>query len=212
MVHHFPPLLASIADYLRSAEWSFQYLRRQAQIAREQLIRQRVEESHDHEITNPALDSYTGRMTKTVPKIHVENSDSVPEDHDDSDDDDGWYSASSTTSALEASDIRAFRARSNNSIGRLIVFSRGIRFVRSLPKKQLWRYDFLELAEMRKIEGSALSKLALSPNQLEIKFTDGSKLQLQGMKDRDEAFNTIIGFSSLQWQCLQIKTNGKQQA
>ena len=196
----------------QSAEWSFQYLRRQAQIARENLIRERIEEGHFRELANPALDRYTGRMTKSVPKIRVENPESKIDDTDD--DDDGWYSASSTTSVLETSDIRAFRAHCSGSTGRLVVYSKGIRFIRSFPfpRKEMWRYDFLDLAEMRKIEGSTFSKLASSPDQLEVKLTDGSKLQIEGMKERDEAFNTIIGFSSLQWQSLQIKTDGKQQA
>ncbi|KAK0510724.1 hypothetical protein JMJ35_007156 [Cladonia borealis] len=198
-------------DIPTHAEWSFQYLRRQAQITRERLIKERIEEGHFRELANPALDRYTGRMTRTVPKIRVENPESEIED---TDDDEGWDSASSTTSVLETSDIRAFRAHCSGTTGRFIIFSKGIRFVRSfpLPKKELWRYDFLELAEMRKIEGSTFSKLVSSPDQLEIKLTDGTKLQIEGMKERDEAFNTIIGFSSLQWQSLQIKNDTKQQA
>ena len=203
---------ASATDHIQSAEWSFQYLRRQAQITRERLIGDRIEEGHFRELANPALDRYTGRMTKTVPKIRVENPESEIEDTDD--DDEGWYSANSTTSVLETSDIRAFRAHCSGSTGRFIIFSKGVRFVRSFPppKKELWRYDFLELAEMRKIEGSTFSKLVSSPDQLEIKLTDGTKVQIEGMKERDEAFNTVIGFSSLQWQSLQIKNDSKQQA
>lgn len=152
-------------------------------------------------------------MTKSVPKIRVENSESEETDTDVDDDDEGWYSASSTISVLEASDIRSFRAHHAGTIGRLIVFSKGICYVRSVPtKKELWRHDFLDLAEMRKVEGSALSKVVSSPDQLEIKLTDESKLKIEGMKERDEAFNTIIAFSSLQWQSLQIKKDSNQQA
>lgn len=199
------------ADGAHLAEWSFQYLRRQAQITREQLIKQRVEEGHYRELANPAIDGYSGQIT-TVPKIRVENGQSEDEEADE--DDDGWYSASSTTSVLEASDIRSFRAQYSGNLGRLIVFSKGIRFVRSLPpKKETWRCDYLELAEMRKVEGSTVSKLTSgSPDQLEIKCIDGSKLHFDGMKERDEAFNTIIAFSSLQWQNLQIISNSKAQA
>ena len=200
------------SDSIQPAEWSFQYLRRQAQIAREELIKQRVEEGNYRELADPAVDRYTGRITNAVPKIRVENSESEETNTDD-ENDEGWYSASSTTSILEANDIRSFRAHFLGTIGRLIVFSKGIRYVRSLPsKKEMWRRDFLELAEMRKIEGSAMSKMVSSPDQLEIKYTDGSKLQIEGMRERDEAFNTIIGFSSLQWQSLQIKKDRNQQA
>lgn len=177
---------------------------------REQLIKEKVEKGHYHDVANPASDRYTGNWM-TVPRIQVEGNESA-EDHGESDDD-GWYSASSTASVLEASDIRSFRAQSQGSVGRLIVFSKGIRYVRSFPKKEVWRLNYLDLAEMRKAEGSTVSKLAsLSPNQLEIKCIDGHKFHLDGMKERDEAFNTIIAFSSLQWQSLQILKDSNAQA
>lgn len=203
--------LSFCADGAHLAEWSFQYLRRRAQITREQLIKQRVEEGHWHELANPTVNNYGGQIT-TVPKIRIENGDSSSEEADG--DDDGWYSATSATSVLEASDLRAFRAQFSGHLGRLVVFSKGIRFVRSLPpKKETWRCDYLDLAEMRKVEGSTVSKLtSRSPDQLEIKCIDGSILQFDGMKERDEAFNTIIAFSSLQWQSLQILSNSKAQA
>ena len=187
------------------AEWSFQYLRRQAQITREEMIKKKVEDGHSYELANPSVDGYTGRMI-TVPRIQVQGDESA-KDYSDSDDE-GWYSASSSTSVLEASDIRSFRAQSHGVIGRLIVFTKGVRYVRSLPKKELWRKDYLEFVELRKMEGSNASKLtSLSPDQLDIKCTDGETFKIKGMVERDEAFNTIIAFSGLQWQSLQIKAN-----
>ena len=54
---------------------------------------------------------------------------------------------------------------------------------------------------MRKLEASAVSRATFhSPEQLELTFIDGTSVVLGAMKDRDEAFNTIIGFSALQWQ------------
>jgi len=202
--------LFSILMNNATAEWSFQYLRHQAQIAREQMIKKNVEQGHFHQIANPAVDEYTGRIA-IVPKIQVEGDQSAKEFSDD--EDEGWHSACSTTSVLEASDIRSFRARSHGVPGRLVVFTKGIRYVRSLPKKELWRIDYLELAELRKTEGPGVSKLAsLSPDQLEIKCIAGNKFCLEGMRERDEAFNTIIAFSGLQWQSLQIKANTDAQA
>ena len=132
--------------------------------------------------------------------------------HDGGDDNQSWYTACSLTSIIEDSDIRSFRCQSYEVNGRLFVFSKGIRFLRSFPKKEIWRWNYLELAEMRKTEGSTVSKIAsLSPDQLEIKCIDGSKLHLDGMQERDEAFNTIIGFSSLQGQSLQILSNTNAQ-
>lgn len=187
------------------------YLRRQAQITRERVIEKKVEEGHFRELAHPAMDHYTGRAT-TVPKFKVVDIDSEDEENGDGDGE-GWCSACSTTSVLEASDIRSFRCQSLKVIGRLVIDSKGVRFVRSLPKKELWRRNYLDLAEMRKVEGSTMSKLAsLSPNQLEIKFIDGSKLHFEGMKERDEAFNTIVAFSGMQWQSLQILSNTNAQA
>jgi hypothetical protein len=193
-----------------TAEWSFQYLRRQAQTSREQVIKNKVEKIHSHELANAAAEHHTGHIG-TIPQINVEGAQSA-ESYSDGDDD-SWYSADSTASVLEATDIRSFRAQWHGSIGRLVVFSKGIRYVRSVAKKEMWRRDYLELAEMRKLEGSTVSKLAsFYPDQLEIKCIDGSELHLEGMKGRDEAFNTIIAFSSLQWQSLQVLSRSKVQA
>jgi len=54
-----------------TAEWSFQYLRRQAQISREQVIKKKVEDGHWREVANGAVDRYTGHLS-TVPRINVE--------------------------------------------------------------------------------------------------------------------------------------------
>ena len=120
-------------------------------------------------------------------------------DSDTDNEDDDWHSVSSSTSVLEDSDIIAYRAKSKGIIGRLAVFSGGIRFVRSIGQKEMWRRSFLELAEMRKVDESVMSKLTMaSRQQIEFIFTDGTSL-MEGMRNRDEAFNTIIGFSGLQW-------------
>lgn len=114
----------------------------------------------------------------------------------------------SSTSILESQDVISFRAQWNHHRGRLIVHSSGIRFVRSLPKKELWNRSFLDMAEMRKVQGSTMAKLAMKTlGQLEFTFMDGASLRIDAMKDRDEAFNTIIGFSGLQWQVLQRVTD-----
>ena len=201
-------------DIPSNAEWSFNYLRRQAQITRERIIEKKVEEDHSQELAHPLV-QYTGRMMKVLPKIKIEGSgpeDEEEDDDDDDDDDEGWYSACSTTSILEAADIRSFRCQSHKVIGRLVVYSKGVRFIRSLPKKELWRREYLELAEMRKVEGTRISKVtSATPDQLEIKCIDGSKVHFEGMKERDEAFNSIIAFSGLQWQSLQILSNTKAQ-
>ena len=180
----------------RVAEWSFQYLRRQAQVSREQMIMRKVEQAYAAESVHPARASYTGHLS--APVVGLEDGADEEEEEDD------WHSVSSSTSILEESDIIAFRAQCDGVVGRLFVYSSGIRFVRSLVKKEIWNHNFLELAEMRKLEGGIKSKLKpISSEQLEFKLTDGRILHLEAVKNRDEAFNTIIGFSGIQWQALQ---------
>ena len=117
--------------------------------------------------------------------------------------DEDWHSVDSFTSVLDHTDLRAFRAQYHGSIGQLLIHSAGVRFVRSMPRKEVWNRTFLELVEMKKSTNSKLHPSAfLSSQALELQFTDGTTLCLDGIKDRDAAFNTIIGFSSLQWQSM----------
>lgn len=177
-------------DFL--AGWSFQYLRRQAQITRIQMIQKEVVQDFGDE-TNHSIPE-TNLM---IPRVAVSDSNA-----DDNDED--WHSVSSFIDILDSADILSFRAHSQGVVGSLIIDSRGIRFVRSLTKKELWRRTFLELAEMRKLEGSLISKVKMKTfQQLQIKFSDGDSLIVDRMKNRDDAFNAIIGFSSLKWQALQ---------
>ena len=193
-------------DIPTNAEWSFAYLRRQAQITRERINEKKVEKGHFRELANPAADVYRGSI-RTVPKIMVRADDSEDEENTNGDKD-GWYSACSTTSSVEASDIRSFRCQAQKVGGRLVIYSNGIRFVRSLSKKELWKRDYLDLAEVIKAEGSTMSSLAsLSRNQLEIICVDGSKFRLKGIEGRDELFNCIIAYSGMKWQSLQIRSN-----
>lgn len=178
-------------------------MRKRAQLSREQIIKGKVEENHQHELETPRISVYAGQTTP-APKVTIEITHS---DEEDSDDDDtlSWHSADSSSSVLDDSDIIAFRAHSNNHSGRFIIYANGVHFVRSLNKQELWRRSFLEIAEMRKLQGSAISQLKLKiSEQLELTFTDGHSVVLDGMKDRDEAFNTIIGVSALQWQVCVI--------
>ena len=143
--------------------------------------------------------STASASSNKVPKIEIDS---------DSEKDDDWHSISSVTSLLDASDIKAFRALWQGSFGRLVIFSSGLKFIQSLTKRELWNRPFSELIEIRKLRGSSISKVAMgSAEQLELQFVDKSVLLLEGMKDRDEAFNIIIGFSGLRWQALQPVDN-----
>ena len=205
------PLKWALWDIPTHAEWSLQYLRRQAQIARENMIKAKIEESYARKVTNLAIDKHTCHLT-TVPSFKVDGSTPDEEDGADTDSGSGWQSASSTTSVLDASDIRSFRVRCDGVIGRLIISSNGVRFVRILKRKELWRILFIELTEMRKMEGSRVSRPVLLSDQLEIRSIEGKHFVISGMKERDEVFNNIIGFSGLQWQSLQTQHDTYLQA
>ncbi|KAL8830962.1 MAG: hypothetical protein Q9191_001142 [Dirinaria sp. TL-2023a] len=195
-----------ITGFVAGAEWSFQHLRRRAQLNREQIISKSVQDSHDRGTARPYLENYAGQIA-ALPKIPIEVTQPAgTEEHDGEDDGASWHSADSSYSILDSRDIVAFKARSDKTTGRFIVYTNGIRFVRSPKQKELWRRTFPELAEMRKLDRSTLARVTRKAlEQLELTFTDGSSIVLEAMKDRDEAFNTIIGFSALQWQSLQYR-------
>ncbi|KAL8674867.1 MAG: hypothetical protein Q9168_000753 [Polycauliona sp. 1 TL-2023] len=184
-------------DIPTDAERAFRYLRNHAQIARESLIERETDRVHHFE-----QDSKHASQP-IAPDITV--------DGIDSEQDEDWHSVDSTTSILDGMDFVSYRAFSEGDVGRLIVYSGGVRFVRSWGRKELWRRSFLELVEMRKKDGSSGSKVSMfsSLQSLEIKFLDSSKVLVEGMRERDAAFSTILGLSGLMWQSLQQKTISK---
>ncbi len=198
-----------IKDHLANrdsvAEWSFRYLRRQAQISRERMIEGKAGQVFLDEIAS-RRDISPSSPKPTPPQKTVSGNDDTQDDADEE-----WHSASSSVNILDSTDILAFRAYSQGSIGRFIIYSGGVRFVQSLTKREIWRRTFPELVEMRKPDGSSswVSKLTLSKksigSQLELVFTDGEVVNFKAIKDRDGAFNAIIGFSSLRWQSLQLQ-------
>lgn len=188
-------------DIPTHAEWSFQYLRRQAQEAREQLILEQVISDNSQAIAQPRR---SGSLALT-PRIEITKGRAIDKDLIDDSDDSWFYSANSTASVLEPTDIRSFNASFEGTVGRFVIFTQGIRFVCRSKISELWSYKFSELVEMLKVEGTRTSKFSSSADQLEIRCTNRDQLNLEGMKERDEAFNTVIAFSSLQWQSLQIR-------
>lgn len=169
-------------------------MRRRGQIIREKLIERAADRVYQSEQDSAQASSYH-KPAHVAPKVTVE-----------SDEDGDWDSVHSTTSFLDA-DFVSYRAFSQGVVGRLIVYSGGIRFVSSFKRKELWRHSFLGLVEMRKKDGSAASKIPMiSPQSLEVTFVNGSKVVFEGMRERDAAFSSILGLSGLQWQSLQAKT------
>ena len=189
-------------DIPTHAEWSFQYLRRQAQAAREKMIGQKVEKKYASELAIRVHNA--ARTPAWMPDIMVDGVDSAASSSDEVED---WHSVQSVSSILSEADVIAFRAQWQGHRGRLIIYSSGVRFVQSFPKKELWDLPFIKITEMRKSCGSRAPKIKipklLTADQLTLEAMDGSVFFLELVHDRDEAFNCIIGFSNLQWQSLQ---------
>ena len=188
-------------DIPTDAELAFQYLRRRAQTSRELIIKKMTNEVHCPQNASPKDGVFAGQTTAMLRTIlGVDETDEAHTANADSGDDESWHSADSSSS-LEGTDILSFRARWGIITGRLVLYANGVRFVRSLKRKELWKRSFLEMAEMRKLEISTASRVTLkTPSRLELTFTDGDSMILGAMNDRDAAFNSIIGFSALQWQ------------
>ncbi|MCJ1407476.1 hypothetical protein MMC19_001547 [Ptychographa xylographoides] len=220
-----------------NAEWSLSYLRRQAQFSREKMIVHKVDDRLSAESRDPVLSSYTGHLD-----THLDSSASVDGNGDDDDDDTidtaSFHSATSATSILSQSSILTFRVTHNSRPGNLTIHSSSLRFLPdkgrhishpSTTTSSSWTISFLDLAELRKIDGTAsklqkltnstpLSKLSKASGatgqQLEILTRTGDVRTFHMDDDRDEAFNAIIGFSGLRWQVLQSgpgkNGNGKE--
>ncbi|KAL8711769.1 MAG: hypothetical protein Q9220_003940 [cf. Caloplaca sp. 1 TL-2023] len=191
--------LRDMADMLEilnnfSAEWSFQYLRRKAQVIREELIAEVVENNLNCGSDNDVTSTTASPMRN---KLNIIGNVS------DSGEDDDWHSTTSTLGVLEDSDIVTYSAFAQGVLGQMLIYSKGIRFVRKIKAKELWRFPFLTLAEMRKTECSSVPKLLLGSSQaLELKFNDGKCMTIEGLEERDDAFNTIIAVSQLRWKSL----------
>jgi len=200
--HLVSPLRWIWWDVPTNAEWTFQYLQQRARITRIKMLshtmgQQKAEDAMPHAFSNPA---HLANSKQARPDTHTEYS-----DQEDDDDDAGYETASSSLSAynvLKRVDIISFKGSFGGARGRLVIQSDGMRFMRSVPRKQLWYRQYSELLEMRKIDGTGIAKMR-QQSMLEFEYVDGNVEQVDAMKQRDEAFNTIIGFSALRWQQLQ---------
>jgi hypothetical protein len=179
------------------AEWSMMYLREKAQETRADLIAKRVQVNWDHDLqhTQETLVESPEVMEKATRGSMVLSG----SDYDD--DTSSFYSVDSTTSILDGLDILSFRC----SAGRLIIFSDGLRFEAtssvSARSKETWRRLWSELVEIEKIE----PKIAglVKTDGIQLAFTDGAHLKLFNVRQRDKAFNCIIGFSGLKYQLVE---------
>ncbi|KAL8966330.1 MAG: hypothetical protein Q9197_006044, partial [Variospora fuerteventurae] len=159
----------SEVDSCIAAEWLFQYLRRNAQIARERLIEHGVDRSnYDEDHAVPEVMG-KGHEIFAFGNVFVGG---PPDERG------KWHAASPTTGVHDETDIKAYLGSSQGVIGWVIIYSGGIWFLRSVKRKEISRRSFLEFVEMRKTEDSLKSKLpAISAHSLELKFIHGDKLR-----------------------------------
>ncbi|KAF4544193.1 P-loop containing nucleoside triphosphate hydrolase protein [Lasiodiplodia theobromae] len=155
------------------AQWSFRYLSNQAQRMRARTAERAAESGHS--------------MEQSV----VEENNEV------------FVDAPSFPG--EYVNFLTFRCRYHGIPARLAISASGISLIRLFPAKQLWSRHFYEISEMRKTSGSALGRglrKVVEGKTLEFAFIDGEMDQIEAVRRRDEAFNSIIGFSNLMWQML----------
>lgn len=127
----------------------------------------------------------------------------------------------------ENQDLLSFGCTLHYVPGHLIISTNTIRFEPSisniLPCKS-FNKQYRELIEMSKQQTddlllAPLAKMTIGKDKLELRFRGevGSNMHnasrnghlvvlLENMRGRDKAFNSIIGFSGVRWQCLQKKS------
>ncbi|OJD33484.1 p-loop containing nucleoside triphosphate hydrolase protein [Diplodia corticola] len=121
------------------------------------------------------------------------------------DDDEVFFDAPSSPEPDRTQYFLTFRCRYHKRPARLGISASGVSLIRLFPAKQIWSRHFHEIGEMRKTAGSAVGRgirKVLEGKTLEFTFVDGEVDQIEAVRRRDEAFNSIIGFSNLTWQML----------
>lgn len=171
------------------AEWSFQYLQERSATARQAMLTKDTEEKDSSKPRHGA-------------HIHL---------NDDTDSDESFISTRSCFMD-ETKDVMSFSCTYQASPGHLIISTTSLKFLSLVGKlitKESFDKAFSELEEMdkRTPTSSALgpiAKITTRMDRLELKFQGEEEGRvLENMRDRDKAFNAIIGFSGLRWQCLQ---------
>jgi len=195
------PFKWALWDVPTHAEWCFQYLQERSAAAREAILAKPSDGAFVRMGTN------AGGLT-------------------DESDSESFYS---TDSVLidEEKDILSFGCTYLHVPGRFIISTTGLRFISSvlLPYRS-FHEPFSSLFEMSKRQTrstilSPLAKVTTGMDKLELWFRgqEGSAsmydmgekgnarmVVLENMRDRDKAFNAVVGFSGCRWQSLQKKS------
>ncbi|KAI4731867.1 hypothetical protein E4T49_00298 [Aureobasidium sp. EXF-10728] len=185
------------------ADWSMKYLREKAQETRAEVIAKRVQEEWNKDISQPG-----GALTDGSMDVPTVTRTAWPEDDhlSDIEDDDAasFHTTDSSTSILAGLDILSFRCSMRNAPGRLVIFSDGLYYQRTSPvasvRKEVWRRLWSELVEIEKTEPKTAG--LVKSDGIRLAFADGVEVKLEHVRQRDKAFNCIIGFSGLQFQIV----------
>lgn len=141
----------------------------------------------------------------------------------------------SPLSEISDRDILAFACTYHKRPGRLVLSRTCLRFKPSsltnhaLFSPSSFEYPYTSLIEMTKHQNSSilspLDKITMGADQLELTFRSDKPgngvlrmdlenevdvITLENVRDRDKAFNALIGFSGLRWQHLQKRGSGKK--
>ena len=205
VAHHHPEYrhVVNAFNYIfwgipNDADWSMSYLREKAQKTRAELIEKRVQEEWNNDLSsNEAMrvDSVDAAGSVTKSPWSAINSSML-----DSEDDDAasFHSTESSASVLGGLDILSFRCAMHNMPGRLIIFSDGLRFQRS--SSEVWRRLWSEIVEIEKINLKTAG--LIKSDGIRLAFTDGEEVKLEHVRQREKAFNCILGFSGLRFQIV----------
>ncbi|KAB8289983.1 hypothetical protein EYC80_010310 [Monilinia laxa] len=198
------PLKWAFWDIPTHPEWSLQYLQNRGSSA---LLKINTHASENLQVrvgTSEASAEATGKIEKHFQTI-------------------------SSTDIDGGHDIISFGCTFHHVPGRLIISTKTLRFealVHSIMPCESFNEPYSELIEMSKQQTedvllASLAKMTIGKDKLELKFRGarGSDLHnvrqnkhmvvlLENMRRRDKAFNSIIAFSGVRWQCLQ-KTSKK---
>jgi len=87
--------------------------------------------------------------------------------------------------------------------GKLILNSRGVKFVSSIGHKQEFTLKYENIEKLEKVVRIVSKGLGKNSGEdLKIVGPSESEFLLKNMKDRDQAFSQIVGFSSVRWQVV----------
>jgi hypothetical protein len=98
-------------------------------------------------------------------------------------------------------DIELFAAKCswNDISGEIVLTATDVCFMRSAPRKEMWRRRFEDIVELKKGDGRT-SLLHRTVHVAELRFRDGSVELLKHLKKNDTLFNVVFAFSEMQWR------------